>query len=149
MVWILHQKGDELRIYNMRDQLKHLLQTLTDREPSRELLGNIMTNIALIEIARARTRLAFFTVSAGIFSIVAIVMFGYAAREFAQSEFLQYFSLIFSDGGAVFLAWKEFVLSLAESMPIVGITAAFLATVISLGFIKSAVKNINTTYTHA
>jgi hypothetical protein len=48
------------------------------------------------------------------------------AHSFAQSGFLQYISLMFSDGGTLMSAWKDFLLVLAESLPLFE-TAVFLA----------------------
>ncbi|MDO8600802.1 MAG: hypothetical protein Q7R73_04360 [bacterium] len=50
-------------------------------------------------------------------------------QEFAQSGFLQFLSLMFSDFGAVMANWQDFGLALLESLPIMGM-AAFLLTIL-------------------
>ena len=46
-------------------------------------------------------------------------MFKYLAGEFASSGSYEYFSLLYSDGGSVLTSyWKDFTLSLVESLPL-------------------------------
>lgn len=119
-----------------------------DREPSRELLLGIIANITAQEMRRIRARFVLFASATSIFSVIAVIMFGYASQEFAHSEFLQYLSLIFSDTGAVMLSWREFLLSLMESVPLTGATIALIATIVSLNSAKVLLKNINATNVH-
>ncbi|HET8575216.1 MAG TPA: hypothetical protein VFM02_03555 [Candidatus Paceibacterota bacterium] len=62
----------------------------------------------------------------------------------SQSGFSQYFSLIFSDGPEMAMYWKELVLSLVESLPMLGIIvflALLLASVwMAAGLIVNAQK---------
>jgi len=45
--------------------------------------------------------------------------------QFASSGFFQYLSLVFSDGGLLALYWKEYLLSLSDSIPYASLGAAF------------------------
>ncbi len=56
----------------------------------------------------------------GLIPVVKILL-----TDLAQSGFYEYFSLIFSDSGTIFLYWKELILSLAESLPIMSVVYAF------------------------
>jgi hypothetical protein len=60
-----------------------------------------------------------------------IAAFRYALGSFAQSGFSTYASLLSSDGSILFLYWKEFTLSIIESLPLMSMTI-FLATIFAL-----------------
>ncbi|MFA6254314.1 MAG: hypothetical protein WC640_03680 [Candidatus Paceibacterota bacterium] len=70
--------------------------------------------------------------------LVAICL--YLANLMASSSFYNYFSLLWSDGGAVTSYWQELVLSLVESLPILGLIA-FLA--VALAFLLSLNKTMS------
>jgi len=61
----------------------------------------------------------------GFLSVASLVGAVFASinmvRAISQSGFGQYVSLVFSDGGVVMSYWKEFLFSLMESMPIMGV----------------------------
>lgn len=57
---------------------------------------------------------------AGLVPVVKILL-----TDLSQSGFYEYFSLIFSDSGTIFSYWKELILSLAESLPIMSIVYTF------------------------
>lgn len=58
----------------------------------------------------------------------------YLLSAFSASSFVQYLSLIASDGDILLLNWKEFAFSLIESLPLMGIT---LVSIMILGLIYS------------
>ena len=122
----------------MQDQLRQAIKKL-EHSPSEGLFRVVMARIADAEIRQARTRSLLFGVLTVVSLAVAVVMFGYAVQEFAQSEFLQYFSLVFSDAGAVLASWKEFILLLAESVPLTGLILALVATFVSFSSIKAVI----------
>ena len=132
----------------MQDQLRQAIKKL-EHNPSEGLFRVVMARIADAEIRQARTRSLLFGVLTVASLAVAVVMFGYAVQEFAQSEFLQYFSLVFSDAGAVLASWKEFILLLAESAPLTGVIVASVAFFIFLNSMKFAIKNANSPFSFA
>lgn len=132
----------------MQDNLRLAIKKL-EHNPPAGLLGVVMARVTAEEARRARVNSFVFSGVTLVSLIVAIIMFEYAAQEFAQSEFLQYFSLVFSDAGAVLASWKEFLLVLAESVPLTELIFALIATLISFGSIKAVIKNINATYSFA
>lgn len=112
----------------MSDNYERLFQNLKRFEPSKKLRGCILARIYFKRKRSAAMRLAFSALAA-VASLVAVIpSFQYAAREFSQSGFYRYFSLIFSDSGAVVASWREFALSLIETLPITEV-AIFLATI--------------------
>jgi len=95
--------------------------------------------------ARVKVAVLGFFALAAFLSIIPAV--GLMVRGFQQSGFLQYFSLLFSDGRSVMASWQEFVLSLAESLPVVGITAVLGATFVLLASVALVAKHIRTAFT--
>jgi hypothetical protein len=55
----------------------------------------------------------------GILSLGGFVFIAVSLKkQFSSSGFFEYVSLIFSDSGLIALYWKEYLLSLADSLPI-------------------------------
>ncbi len=46
-------------------------------------------------------------------------------KQFSASGFFDYASLAFSDGGLISTYWKEYLLSLSDSLPVASLGAAF------------------------
>ena len=111
-------------------------------EPPERLYLGILARIESEKRRIARIRLAFFGVVAAASLAAIIPSFQYAAREFAQSGFYEYLFLLFSDSGAVLASWREFALSLAESLPITEITIFLIMVFVFLVSAKLAIKNI-------
>lgn len=111
-------------------------------EPPERLYLGILARIEREKRRIARIRLAFFGIVAGASLASIIPSFQYVMREFAQSGFYEYLSLLFSDSGAVLASWREFALSLAESLPITEITIFLVMVFVFLVSAKLAIKNI-------
>ena len=111
-------------------------------EPPERLYLGILARIESEKRRIARILLAFFGVVAAASLAAIIPSFQYAAREFAQSGFYEYLFLLFSDSGAVLASWREFALSLAESLPITEITIFLVMVFVFLVSAKLAIKNI-------
>lgn len=112
-------------------------------EPPERLYLGILARIGREKRRLTLIRLAFFGVVA-VASLVAVIpSFQYVAREFAQSGFYEYLFLVFSDSGVVLASWREFALSLAESLPITEITIFLVTIFVFLVSAKLAIKNIH------
>ncbi|MBU6431075.1 MAG: hypothetical protein KGJ58_02540 [Patescibacteria group bacterium] len=132
----------------MNDNYEKLFQTLERFEPSRKLFSLVTARIYLAQRRSARIRLIFGGMMA-IASFAAIVSsFQYAIREFYQSGFYEYFSFLLSDSGYVLSSWKEFSVSLAESLPLTSITIFLAAVFAFLVSAKLAIKNIRPNYNY-
>jgi len=108
----------------------------------KNLSEKIINRIEFVERRSAKMRLVFF----GALAVASVVAFipalKYLINDLNNSGFYQYLSLVFSDSGIILASWKEFSLSLAESLPIFS-TIIFLATIfIFLESIKLSIKNI-------
>ncbi len=60
--------------------------------------------------------------------------------KFSQSGFYEYLSLAFSESGSVATYWREFALSLADSLPITSIVLSLLAVFILFISIRRTLK---------
>ncbi len=81
------------------------------------------------------------SVFVGLASIAGIFLsVQYTIQEVYLSNFYQYLSLIFTDGGSILPYYKDFILTLAESIPLVGITAMLALVVILLSSLTIAAK---------
>jgi hypothetical protein len=104
-------------------------------EPSRHLRLQIMTEIGKRELRRERLMLASSLFGGCASAVTLVEALKYSAGAIAGSGFSEYLSLIFSDGGSLVAYWKEFLISLVESLPLLGITlvvASVLALLVSL-----------------
>lgn len=72
------------------------------------------------------------SLSGSIFSIKSLI------EQFARLGFFDYFSLIFSDGGVIAKYWKEYTLTLADSLPVVSIAILFVLLFILFVSIRRA-----------
>ncbi|MDD5750397.1 MAG: hypothetical protein PHU56_01970 [Candidatus Pacebacteria bacterium] len=72
--------------------------------------------------------------------LIPAVKMAYAG--FAGSGFVQLFSLIFSDTAVVMSLWKNFLLSLLETMPITGLVVAGASLLLVLGSLKFLSKSL-------
>ncbi len=108
----------------MRKEHEKIFITELQRKAPAGLLGRILLRIKDERDWRsARVRVAFF----GTIALAALGGLIPAWRELhtelSQSGFAQFVLLLFSDAGFVAAYWREFGLSLAESLPILGISA--------------------------
>lgn len=130
----------------MEDDFKKIFLNFKDQDIPEFFYRAIFSRIQARKILLAKIRLAVFG-SSLLFSLIAIVpVLKYLSAEFYESGFYSYLSLIFSDSSVVFQNWKEIILSLAESAPILGI-AIFLAVIfILLSSLKVSTENAKTVF---
>ena len=90
-----------------------------------------------------KRRLAIFSVGLVGSGIAFVPVFRMVRVSFAESGFLQFFSLLFSDFGIVAAYWQSFTMSLLESLPVMSL-AIFLAVILifleSLRFLARDIK---------
>jgi len=104
----------------MQDKLTKVFQKAKYEEDF-NLSQNIWLAIMKREKHNMRIKLWIFTL-AGIASLAGLVpAFKILSGDLVQSGFYEYFSLIFSDSGSVLSAWREFMFSLIESLPILSV----------------------------
>lgn len=116
-------------------------ENLEEIEPNQEIFESIMLSISLAERRSARIKL---TILGGISLLSFLAIFPllqYSGNQFYQSGFTEYFSLIFSDWTTLSIYWKDLMISLAESLPILSTTAILLSVFVLLTSLRSAIKN--------
>jgi len=98
---------------------------------------------------KAEQRKAVLKRKIGIFAFVLAVSFvgfvpafSMAWTGIANSGFIQLFSLAFSDTKIVMTYWQNFILSLLESLPIIGLLITGISLLVLLGSLKFLYKNI-------
>jgi hypothetical protein len=127
----------------MDNPLQKNFSNLTVHRPPRDLLVKIMA-----KIAQRQRKMAIwnFAVSGVVFVVTLVVLvpaFVAVHSAMTQSGSYQFMSLLFSNFSEVAASWQDFMFSLLESLPILGI-AALLMTILfllgSLRFINRDVK---------
>jgi hypothetical protein len=111
----------------MQSNYKKLFLALRHQELPKKLYGDILTRIAQEQRRIERLHAAFLGAVTICSFIVLIPAFQFTLQELSQSGFTRYLSLLFSDSAVVTTYWKEFALSLAESLPLFGITLLLVA----------------------
>jgi hypothetical protein len=128
----------------MQANLKDIFQK-AKYEPDENLAFSVWQTLITREKREAKFKLWSFSFI-GIFSFVGLIpTFQTLLSNLSHSGFYEYFSLIFSDGGAMLNNSKEFSLSLAESLPIMSIIftlSMIFVCFLSLKYIfKQIIKN--------
>jgi len=114
----------------MEDKYKKLLGFINSIEPPKGLETRVMARISGEEKRLARIKIwAFGGSSIASFGLLLWAVI-YLVKSVRESGFWQYFSLVFSENGAIFAYWRELSLSLAESLPI----ASFIIFFAAIGF---------------
>jgi hypothetical protein len=138
----MHQNWLATRIIGMTNKFEKILKNTYEIEPPEGLFGKILARINLAKRRSATARAVFFGAVTVASLAVIIPIFQSFIQIFSQSSFYQYFSLIFSDGQTILLYWKEFALSLVESLPITELIILSSIIFILLGSIRLASKNL-------
>lgn len=126
----------------MGDNYRKLFTNLEEIEPSERLFKGIIGQIEFRNRRTAKIKSSLFGIIATASLISIIPAFSYAASEFSQSGIYHYISLIFSDFNLLSVYWKDFLYLIAESFPLIGLTAILLAIFVFLNSFKLALKNI-------
>ncbi len=122
---------------------------LVETDPSSALYGAVLHRINLEVRRTARTRFWLFSgvaLASGIALVPAVVLF---LSDLHRSGFYEYFVLFLSDGGTILASWKDFALSLAESAPLLGMTAVLGALFIFLGSLRYVARDAKTAFMRA
>lgn len=107
-----------------------------------ELRGKILMRIGQEERHRAKIFLAASATTISLSVVGIIFSVQYMMEGFYQSSFYTYFSLLLSDPDIVLTYWQEFTLSLAESLPLLGITVSLITVTILLLSIRVLANNL-------
>ena len=104
----------------MEESLRKAFKRLV-YEPQGDLSLSILHNVIIREKRIAKIKLYIFSF-VGFLSVVGFVPAIKALlTQFTQSGFYEYLSLAFSSGSNLSLYWKELMMSLVESLPVINI----------------------------
>jgi hypothetical protein len=128
----------------MKQNFEKLLRDLPKASPPHDLHTRVMTQIVCAEKRAQRIWVMWYSIIslgslAGMYEAVQFII-----QDITKSGLLQYLSILFSDGGTLLGYWKEFMLLLAESLPIFGLALFFATVFVFLESIKLAVKHTKT-----
>jgi len=77
----------------------------------------------------------------GILSLGGFVLMSVSiVKQLSTSGFFQYFSLAFSDGSLISVYWKEYLLSLSDSLPVASLGVTFFLLFSMLVSIKKSIE---------
>lgn len=132
----------------MKDNFEKLFACLEATEPPDGLLVKTLDRLEKARERRAISRLTLLSLGL-IASATALVPLGrmfYA--EISASGFWQFFSLIFSDFGAVTAVWQNFILTLLETLPVYSLAGILAMTFVSLELLKYLSGNLKIIFNH-
>lgn len=126
----------------MSTSYHHLFRKMPAAKAPSRLSDAVMLRIEAYEVRRLRLRAAFhgFLVLAAL--VLCVPALNYLGSAVAQSGFSEYLSLAFSDGGFVLSHFKDFVLTLADSLPGTGVAAILAVGVVFLWSLRSMLVNL-------
>jgi len=82
-------------------------------------------------------------VAMGIFSFIGLIpVFVMLLSDLKRSGFYEYFSLTFSSSGSLIAYWKDFILLLGESLPVVSLIATLTLIFIFFLSLKYTMRQI-------
>ena len=140
----MHQNAPLFRYIRMRK--------IDKIDPPTKLRTNILMNIGQEESRRARVFLLVFATVVPLSILGTVFSIKYMLQGFYQSSFYSYFSLLLSDPDIVLAHWKDFSLSIAESVPFMGITLSLItivALLISIRIIANNLRNgVSRSFSH-
>ena len=125
------------------------MEELDKIKPPVKLRANILMRIAQVEFRRARAYLLVST-TVGVFGIIgAVFSVKYLLQGFNQSGFYNYFSLLLSDPDIMLTYWREFSLSIVESIPVTGVIISLGAFAVFLVSVRIFANNMRVGMTPA
>lgn len=126
---------------NYNNNLQRAFHKIGESKSLDFLATNIILEINKLQLRKARIQ----TVVSRTFGALSfIALFPAVINIFNQlqtSGFSNYFSLIFTDAGIMAIYWKQFLLSLAESLPLFGLTIFIFILLIMFISFKFALKD--------
>lgn len=130
---------------SFEQQTASALRHFIGQELPARLLPKILFQIRRQEEAAAKRRLVFFALFFMATLIFTAFAWNLARLQFSQSGITQILGLIFSDFSTVLANWKEFSLSLLESLPVLPAALALGSVMGLLVLFKSVVQTARQT----
>ena len=119
------------------------LSFLTEVDPPEELSARVLLSIQAEKQRIACIRLYLFGTVSAVSFVALFPALQYTFSEIASSGFNDYASLIFSDTASLLPYWKEFTLSLVETLPVFGLIISLGLVFVLLESLRNTIKNMN------
>lgn len=117
----------------MSQSVKKLFELSQKSELPAGLSRLVLAKIEIAQRQSTRRRLFVFGVADAILSLGVVVSCWSLINLLTSSSFFNYLSLLWSDSLSLVPYWQEFLLSMMESLPVLGLMA-FLAAMAALTF---------------
>ncbi|MCX6740395.1 MAG: hypothetical protein NTZ49_04155 [Candidatus Parcubacteria bacterium] len=119
----------------MRPDFERLFTKLNSPQPPAELQAIIISRINALSNSRIlKLKVVLFAVSSTVSAVAAVFAFMVFRSNLAETGFWQFFTLLFSDHEILMSYWQNYLMSLAESLPI---SSLVLLLVCTLAFCES------------
>ncbi len=120
-----------------------LISGLDQVEPPARLLDTVLVRIEGERRRSARRRLVL-SACLGLASLSALFpAVSYLVRDLAGSVFGRYLALLVSDGSYLVSFWSEYLMSLAESLPLTSLAGVLAAVLTLLASLKLSAKYLS------
>lgn len=127
----------------MEKDLNSLFKKIT-LEPNISLKDRVFEAIYLRKKKIAHQKTLVYLGSSFVFLIGSIFSFQFLIKGLKSFGFFEYVSLIFSDGSALSLIWKDYLLTLVDSLPVVSLgLSLFLLFLLFVSIKKVSYYNYN------
>ena len=127
----------------MRKDYEKLFTYLDSPEPPRDLFEKIISRLEKEQkLIILKRRLAVFSLGFVGSAMAFIPALKMVRASFVESEFMYFFSLLFSDAEIVATYWQNFTLSLLERLPVTNIIIFFAVIFFFLGSLRLLMKEI-------
>jgi len=119
------------------------LSFLTEVDPPEGLSARVLLCIRAEKQRIARIRLYLFGTASAISFVALFPALQYTFYEIANSGFTDYASLLFSDATSLLPYWREFTMSLVETLPVFGLIISLGLVFLMLESLRTAIRNMN------
>ncbi len=130
----------------MSKNIKQLFEITQISAPGADLEARVFSRIEKEKKFLARRSLLIFTLADVLSGAGLVLSFSYLFKLLATSGFYHYASLFWSDLGTASLYWQELLLSLVESLPMLGVIAFLMVTLVLIFSLAKTVSNFKLFY---
>lgn len=132
----------------MNKQITRLFHKLPERPVPAGLSTAIMQKIERSEINRLRIRALIHGALVCAALVLCVPAIKYIGATVAQSGFGEYFSLVFSDSGLIVSHFQDFMLLIADALPVTGGIALVAIALIFVNSLVRMFQNISSLSAH-
>jgi hypothetical protein len=127
---------------------ENLYTIFTEVSPPHGLYEAILRRVALAERRHARISVGFFGFATFVLGAALVPAIQYAITQLYASGFYDYFSLLFSDSSFALTYWREFSLSLVESLPALALLLVIPLVVALVWSLRRTVQTARIAFTY-